>query len=190
MVFYNHESHYAALVVRQRPADASSALDVGCGDGRYTVLLRQAAIPRVVGLDVEPSVLPDEGAAGITWRSGDFLTYDFSDSFDFIISMASVHHMPLREALTRMKELLAPNGVIAILGLYRPTTLLDRALDVPAFAANQYFGWTRTTTQTAGPIRPPSLALREIAAVARDVLPGAKLRRLLLWRYLMTWSAA
>jgi SAM-dependent methyltransferase len=188
--FYNQNGHYAGLAVRQCLRHAATALDVGCGDGRYTVLLREAGIPHVAGLDVEASVLPTERESGIEWLCGDFLTHEFAQRrFDFIIAIASIHHMPLADALTQMRAILTPDGSLAVLGLYRSTTLTDRALDIPAFAANQYFGWTRSTTQTPAPIRPPNMSLREVTTVARDVLPGANVRRLLLWRYLLTWPS-
>ena len=52
--FYNHNGHYAALVFRQGTSTATSALDVGCGDGRYTVQLPDLGFSRVVGIDPAP----------------------------------------------------------------------------------------------------------------------------------------
>ena len=39
------------------------------------------------------------------------------------------------------------------------------------------------------PMRDPQLTTREVRALAADVLLGVHVRRLLLWRYLLTWTA-
>ena len=48
----------------------------------------------------------------------DFLEYPFEhESFDFITSVATLHHMDATAALTRMRTLLRPGGALAIPGL-------------------------------------------------------------------------
>ena len=37
------------------------------------------------------------------------------------------------------------------------------------------------------PIADPDLTTRQVRTTARDLLPGARVRRLVLWRYLLTW---
>jgi len=43
------------------------------------------------------------------------------------------------------------------------------------------------TTYDDMPVADPVLSTREVRAVSKDLLPGAQVRRLLLWRYLLTW---
>ena len=40
-------------------------------------------------------------------------------SFDVIAAIATLHHLPLSQALERFKQLLRPGGVLTIIGLYR-----------------------------------------------------------------------
>jgi SAM-dependent methyltransferase len=189
--FYNHNDHYADLIARQRTATATTVLDVGCGDGRYTVQLPYLGFGHVVGIDPAPDVFSDRRDAEVTWVADDFLTHDFgAERFDFIVASASVHQMSFSDALTKMRELVTPKGSLAILGLYRPSTLVDRALDVPAFVVSQYYAYTRDTSPTTAPIRPATMTLREIASRSESLLPGRSVRRLLMWRYLLTWSPA
>jgi SAM-dependent methyltransferase len=187
--FYNHNEHYAPLVLRQRTPTATIALDVGCGDGRYTVRLPDLGFDHVVGIDPAPDIFPNDVTRGIEWVADDFLTHDFGgERFEFIIATTSIHHMSFNDALRKMRELLAPEGSMAILGLYRPSTLVDRALDVPAFTASQFYAYTRMTTPTPAPVREPTMTLREVAHQSASVLPDRTVRRLLMWRYLLTWT--
>lgn len=45
--------------------------------------------------------------------------------FDLITFVASLHHMPLRPALERARDLLRPNGLIAVVGLSANKTVRD-----------------------------------------------------------------
>jgi SAM-dependent methyltransferase len=188
--FYSHEEHYAGLVIGQLPPDARSALDVGCGDGRFTKQLAQASLNRVVGLDPAEHVIPTDGDSGVHWINADFLAHDFGEErFDFIMAMASIHHMPFTSALERMRDLLRPGGRLAILGLYRQATLTDRLFDIAATPVNTYFALRRTTSPTPAPKVPAETTLAQIRHLASATVPGAQIKRLLLWRYVLTWSA-
>jgi SAM-dependent methyltransferase len=190
MAFYSHEEHYSELVLRQVPEGSTTALDVGCGDGRFTVRLAGRGLENVVGVDPATEVLPLNEQAEVRWVNADFLAHDFHDErFDFVMSMASIHHMPLKPALERMRDLLKPAGRIAVLGLYRKATPTDRALDLPAAAVNTYLSVRRQTSPTPAPKVAPETSLAEVRDQADAVLPGVHVRRLLLWRYLLTWSA-
>ncbi|MGH9225715.1 MAG: class I SAM-dependent methyltransferase [Acidimicrobiales bacterium] len=92
---WNHNIQYHAAVLDSVPADAHTALDVGCGEGLLTRRLRRT-VPHVVGIDIhEPSIAQARYAddIGIEYVVGDFLTHPFeAESFDFIASVASLHH--------------------------------------------------------------------------------------------------
>jgi len=120
---WNHNIYYQDVLLHAVPANSRSALDVGCGEGTLTRELARR-VPTVVGIDVDrPSI--DEarrqvGAAGVEYLLGDFLSYPFEpESFDFIASVATLHHMDATKALTRMRALLSPGGAMAVLGLAR-----------------------------------------------------------------------
>jgi SAM-dependent methyltransferase len=67
----------------------------------------------------------------------DFLTEPYRPgSFDFICSMAAVHHMNFTAALTRMRQLTRPGGCVAVVGLARDATPADLARSTAAVPAN------------------------------------------------------
>lgn len=71
---------------------------------------------------------------------------------------------------------------------------MDNFLGVVAIPANATMGWLknkgrpsqRPVSMTA-PTRPADMPFGDIVREARDVLPGARLRRRLFWRYTLVW---
>jgi 2-polyprenyl-3-methyl-5-hydroxy-6-metoxy-1,4-benzoquinol methylase len=72
-----------------------SALDVGCGSGRYLVSLLEAGFDRLVGIDLSPTMIELARAHidklhGVTGTyeliTGDFLEYQSDEVFDFVIA--------------------------------------------------------------------------------------------------------
>jgi len=128
---WNHNIHYHSMLLRAVPANAQSILDVGCDEGTLTRELARRA-PTVVGIDTDTDQRSiDEaerqvGTARVDYVVGDFLTHPFNaESFDFIASVATLHHMDATTALTRMRALLRPGGALAVLGLARSDSLRD-----------------------------------------------------------------
>lgn len=117
-----------------------------------------------------------------------FLQYTFDEQFDFITASASLHHMPFEQALVKMAALLQPGGVLAVLGLFREASLTDRAVALAAAPVNVCYALSRGWVSDGAPIKPPDMSLSEIRQAVSSVLPGGRLRRLLLWRYLLTWQ--
>src|SRR5580658_1726509 len=134
---WNHNIHYHDVVLRSIPPGCRRALDVGCGEGH---LARQlvSCCEEVIALDRDYGVLEQARAATVkgervTFVQGDAMVHPFSDeSFDLISSVATLHHLPLRPALQRFRDLLRRGGVLAIVGLYRMHSFPDYALAAAA----------------------------------------------------------
>jgi SAM-dependent methyltransferase len=127
----------------------------------------------------------------IEYVLGDFMTVPFAPAtFDFVVCVAALHHMDPRAALERMRDLLAPNGVLAILGLARSRRILDLPRDLAATAVSRAHRVTKTEWHCPGPtIWPPEHTYGEMREIAERTLPGARYERLLLWRYSIVWRA-
>jgi 2-polyprenyl-3-methyl-5-hydroxy-6-metoxy-1,4-benzoquinol methylase len=188
---YNHNEHYRGLLLRQMPIHCDSALDIGCGDGALCRLVAQRC-SLVVGIDVDSPIIglarDRTTSPSIEYIEGDFLTHQFGEArFDFVSAVASIHHMSLAVALEKASDMLRPGGVLAVLGVFRE----GRAADLPYAAAavpiNAYLAARRGWSDPGAPIKPPEMTWPEIRAAARDLLPNVRMRRLLLWRYLLTW---
>jgi hypothetical protein len=90
---------------------------------------------------------------------------------------------------------LAPRGTLVIIGCYRPATAADAATGLLAVPANMLMGLAKSRGQAAARVAmsartaAPSASLAEIRAAAARVLPGARIRRRLFWRYSLRYTA-
>jgi SAM-dependent methyltransferase len=198
----NHNDYYHGYLLRHAPARCTEALEIGCGTGGFARALARRA-GHVLGIDLSPQMVRiarerSRQVPNIEYRTGDALQWDFAaERFDCIASIATLHHMPMEVVLLKMRDSLRPGGVILILDLYKAESasdLLAGAVAVPLNLALRLIT-TRRLTQ------PPEvrraweehgrgdryLTLSEVRRVCEAVLPGAKIRRHLLWRYSIVW---
>jgi SAM-dependent methyltransferase len=190
---WNVNIHYDASLAACVPPSAAVVLDAGCGDGFLAARLAQR-VPHVVAIDIDVQVIGRARArfpdVPVAWCHGDVLTCPLRrESFDAVLSNAMFHHLPdTRAGLRRLSELVRPGGTLAIVGFPRverrdlPWTLATMVL---RGAAIQVRGKWPHTAPTAWP---PRDSIRELRQAAREVLPGSRIRLLLLGRYLLTWS--
>lgn len=189
---WNHNIHYHDILLRAVPSNWRRALDVGCGQGR---LARQLAVhcAEIIAIDADrQTLMRARGASGtetrITFVEGDVMTYPFGDeSFDMITAVATLHHLPLRLALARFRNLLKSGGVLAVVGLYRLHTIQDYACAAAGKPTSWLLHRFRQPTEVEAPLQEPRETLREIRAACDAVLPGGLFRRHLLFRYSLVW---
>ena len=175
------------------PPGSERGLDVGCGEGLLARQLREV-VPRVTAIDIDAPVLSrareQDPGTGIEYLRGDFLSYGFTPgSFDVIVSVAALHHMDEAAALRQMRLLLRPGGTLAVVGLARSRYPADLPMDLTAVPASRLLRARNGFRAVAAPtIWPPPHSYAELRRIVRDALPGARYRRLLLWRYSVTWT--
>ena len=110
-----------ALVEQSRIKPARSVLDLACGPGTMTVLLKRAAPgAEVVGIDGDPKILDmaKEKArrSGLKMRFDEGMSFDLpyrDESFDFVFSSLFFHHLTRRKKLVTLSEVhrvLKPGG--------------------------------------------------------------------------------
>ncbi len=199
---WDHNAHYHAVLLRHVPGGCGAALDVGCGSGAFAVLLAERAAT-VLGIDLSPEMVRLARRRLAPFPGAEVRVADFArealpgESFDCVASIATLHHLPVRSTLERMAALLRPGGVLLVLDLYRAATLSDRLCDVVAVPLDVGFSLARR-----GRLRPPREVreawrahartdvyptLAEVRGVAGELLPGARVRRHLFWRYSLVW---
>ena len=199
---WSHNLHYHRVILDAIPGGCERALDVGCGTGALTRRLKQL-VPHVTGIDRDERSIQlaraHPGATGIRYLQADFLTASFEPaSLDLVTSIASLHHMDARAALRRMSDLLRPGGVLAVVGLARASSLADLAAEIPAVIGTQlhraasairrHAAGRPATAYQPPVIWPPPLTYRDMRRLATDVLPGARYRHHLYWRYSLVWA--
>jgi hypothetical protein len=103
-------------------------------------------------------------------------------------------HLPFTEALEHFHRHLAPGGTLVILGTSRAQGVSDHLLGTVAIPANLAMGRLKNKGSGASwsvamtaPVREASMTFEEIARETCRVLPGARLRRRLFWRYTLVW---
>ncbi|WP_055700721.1 MULTISPECIES: class I SAM-dependent methyltransferase [Streptomyces] len=190
---FDHNDHYHRLLLRKLPPHGRTALDIGCGTGRFARALAARGY-EVDALDPSAQVVAAAEAAGggPRYRVADVTREDLPEGhYDVITCLASLHHMPF-DTLTRLRAALAPGGTLLVLGCYAGTTPWD-VVASPANAvarmtvyASERLRGTHTPPLKA-PVRQPDMRLPRIRAEAPRLLPGATVRHLLFWRYLLTY---
>jgi SAM-dependent methyltransferase len=116
--------------------DGRRALDIGCGDGKFTRSLT-ALFPEVCGIDVRASRIEDARAAAeaagvaVDFRVAGGEALPFADaSFDAVAFSNSLHHMTdIAVALREAARVLGPNGLLYVMepvpsGTYHEATRL------------------------------------------------------------------
>jgi ubiquinone/menaquinone biosynthesis C-methylase UbiE len=94
-------------------------LDVGGGTGNYASALRERGwIPTV--LDASPDMRAQARAKGLAVAAGDAAALPLSDGSYHAVTMISMLHLltDWRAALDEARRVLAPGGVLAIMGLF------------------------------------------------------------------------
>lgn len=190
---WNHNLHYHPVILAAIPDPCERALDVGCGEGHLSRELRRR-IPHVTAMDVDGATLGrarrhDDGI-GVEYVLGDILTHTLEPAgFDFVVSVAALHHMDTAAALGRMAELVRPGGVLAVVGLASSRHPVDLSLDLVAALIHRVLlrrrDWREVTAPT---VWPPATSYGDVRRIASRVIPGARYARRLLWRYALTWT--
>lgn len=201
---YNATCHGALLAAL--PADLGHVLDLGCGAGEFTLRLARSA-NAVLGVDLSDEMLRrarDRCAAieNIVFERRDVLDWQLPErAFDCIVSVATLHHLPLAPTLRRLALALRPGGTLAVLDLVRDANgfdVLRSVLSAPIvmLARLRATGTLRDPADVraawaahAATDRYPTLA-QVRAACTQAGLDGARVRRLLPRRYLLVWRAA
>ncbi|MFS4091290.1 class I SAM-dependent methyltransferase [Streptomyces sp. AF1A] len=198
---WDHNAHYHRWLLRRLPRRFATALDVGCGTGDLARLLAARAA-QVDAIDADPGVLVR--ARELTSPTAP-VAYTLAEApkglppgpYDVVTCVAVLHHLPFADTLTRLREGLAPGGTLVVVGCARAASGADHALGLAAVPLNALTGWVknrgrprahRPVSMTA-PVRDPDMTFAEIGREARRLLPGARLRRRLFWRYTLLWRA-
>ncbi|MFJ9679136.1 class I SAM-dependent methyltransferase [Streptomyces sp. NPDC101194] len=195
---WDHNAHYHRWILRQLPKGCDRALDVGSGSGDLARLLTKRA-KAVHGIDSDPVIVVRARELTAPHAPVAFAVADAPSGippgpYDVITCVATVHHLPFTEALTHFREHLAPGGMLVVVGLSRESTPGDRLLALASVPLNVAMALIKNRGRKAS--RPDSMTavtrsaemtFADIVREARRVLPGARLRRRLFWRYTLVW---
>ena len=203
---WDHNGYYHRLLLRHVPNPCGRVLDVGCGAGALAAELATRA-DHVDALDRCPAMIEQAkrvAPANVTCLLADVLREPLLESeYDAILSVSALHHVRLDEALPRLAAALRPGGVLAVVALPRRDLLREWPAELAAAVGHRLFGVAFATLRASGRrgwyampashafmpvVLNPSLTTRQVRAQTSALLPGARVRRLVFWRYLLLWQ--
>src|SRR6185503_6109712 len=73
----------------------------------------------------------------LEFHIADAMTWNFPVShFDFVCSIATLHHVQQRELLVKMRDALRPGGVLVVFDLVQSESLFERMFDAIALGVS------------------------------------------------------
>ncbi len=109
------------MLERVRAGTYASALDVGCGEGRFCRMVRAEGIVNVIGVDPTVALIAEARARDPLgdYRIGTAEALEFDDaSFDLVVSYLSLIDIPdVAAAIAESARVLRPGGTLLIANL-------------------------------------------------------------------------
>lgn len=210
-------NHYHNSLLKLVPQNCENALEIGCGTGAFARELAKRS-KRVVGIDLSQEMIRvarkrAEGIGNLEFQVADVMRWEFSQEskspqeqefqkghFDFVCSIATLHHLEQRELLVKIKDALKPGGVLVVLDLVESSGPVERVMDVIGLGVS--VGLRLINNGRLQP--PPELrkaweqhgkhdhysTISQVRTLADEILPGSVVKRCLLWRYLLVYKKA
>jgi ubiquinone/menaquinone biosynthesis C-methylase UbiE len=198
-----HNEHYHEFLLRHLPAHCQRALDIGCGTGTFARRLAERS-QHVTAIDLSPEMIRLAQERSAKFTNIDFQLADINEvplspeSFDCIASIATLHHLPFAEILLQMRTALKPRGTILILDLFEPEGWLDSLSNLAAILVSvglrlrhqgrllprrvERAAWAAHERHDRYP------TIEEVRGLCARIIPGAEVKKHLLWRYSIVWN--
>lgn len=200
---WDHNNHYHSFLLKQLPVQRQAALDIGCGTGEFSRLLSKR-FEKVIATDLSSNMI---GVA--KQRSRQFSNIDFqvadvmqweptTEQFDVIVSIATLHHLPVESLLPNIETALKPGGRLIILDLLEHESWRDKLSDFVAVPLNWLFQMFKNSHMQQSPEAAAAmrehlrtdeyLTISQARRLYTRTLRGAKVRKHLFWRYSVVWE--
>jgi len=201
------EHHYPgpseAWLLTNLPLGRGTVLEIGCGVGDLSRRLT-SAFDSVIAIDFSEGMITEAKRrtapnTPIEYACADMFEWlrRSGNSYDCIITVATLHHVDLRAALREMAWSVKPGGRLLVIDLFSRTGwrhffvnaaawVIERAHEVRVFRGMKPWRLTRAFWRHGR--NETYLSLPEVKHIAGEELPGAQVRGHLLWRYSIVWD--
>ncbi len=193
---------YERALLAYLPPACGRVLEVGCGHGALTRRVARRA-HSVLALDLSPEMIRLARAhparpANVDYRVGDVTTADLpAAAFDVVLSVATVHHVPLVPTIRRLAAAVRPGGWLLIQDLLTRPGLRHLPVNATAWLAHRLRralarGRGTRGDEVASLYREHGhgeryLTPAEAVRVYTRELPGVRVVQHLHWRYTALW---
>lgn len=182
---------HEAWLLAQLPRGGGTALEIGCGAGSLARRLA-ASFENVVAIDFSPAMIEEarrRTPSPVELVCADMFDWlcDHRDAYDCIVTVATLHHVDLGDALRAMARSLKPGGRLLVLDvMHRRNPIINAVAFVLGFRLTPWklrrAFWRHGRNETY-------LTIESARRIARQVLPGADVRAHLLFRYSIVWTS-
>lgn len=193
-----------AWIVAHLPQSRTAALDAGCGVGDLARSLA-AHFARVDAIDLSEGMIAEairrtSKAGSVAFACADLFAWlrERPESYDCIVSVATLHHVELEDALLAMRDALRPGGRLLVVDLVDRsgsrhffTNVIAHALTAIRVAFAMLRGRTSWKLRRAYDHHGHNetyLTLAEVRRIAAACIPGAEVTATLFWRYRLLWE--
>jgi SAM-dependent methyltransferase len=200
---WDHNNHYHRFLLKQLPPQHQIALDIGCGTGEFSRLLSKH-FERVVAIDLSPKMIEvakqrSRQFSNIDFQVADVLKWEpIAEQFDAIVSIATLHHLPVESLLPNLKAALKPGGRLIILDLLEHESWRDKLSDFVAVPLSWLFQAFKNSHMQQSPEAAAAmrehlrtdeyLTISQARRIYTRALRAAKVRKHLFWRYSVVWE--
>lgn len=200
---WDHNGHYHDMLLRHLPSHCEHILEIGCGKGDFSRQLAERST-QVTAVDLSSNMLRQARGRSaylhnITYVETDFMEYPaFSETYDAVVSIATLHHLPLEATFQKISALLRPGGVLAVLDLYEEHGIVDALRSALAVGGNKWLNLTKNRGYRISAAeqqlwddhgtRETYPAISELRQLCTTCLAGASIKKHLLWRYSLIWQ--
>ena len=191
--YWNHNTAYYKWI-KQQTADCKSILDIGCGDGSLIAYLDDGS-KNLTGIDSDRFCISkanlENRSANTQFICCSFDDYETKHIFDAIIFVASIHHMDMAAAVEKAKTLLSLNGFLIVVGLAKPSSIFDYAVEMLRILPCKIISTFRQMQSSEYLNIPVSYHLpsfNEVRDISSRMLPCSVIKYGLYYRYLLKWT--
>jgi len=208
-VSWSGNKHYHKFLLRRLPAKCDEVLEIGCGTGAFSRQLASRA-RRVTAIDLSSEMIRVAQSKAHQFPQIEFEIADVMqrelppEAFDCIATIATLHHLPMRPALLKLRDSLRPGGALLVIDLFEPERNLWRLRGLTDAFLNVLAMGLSVTLRLIhnGRLRPSRevrrawaehektdryLTMDEARSLYGSIFPGVMVRRHLLWRYSAIW---
>src|SRR5262249_47319089 len=128
---WTQNNHYHKFLLRHVPRNCLRALEIGCGTGAFARQLAKLS-QQVTALDLSAEMVRvarsrSAPVDNLEYQCADVMSCDLpNEHFDCVATIATLHHLPLRKALAKLKNSIKAEGILLVLDLFEPERSLRK----------------------------------------------------------------